>query len=91
MGRRPRDRRSVPRPRPHSVGPLVSALEDRIVLGRGHEADGLMAATLTPGTRETPGSEAFRTDPAVTLVWAEVWTDSSIWLAPADRRRETGC
>jgi membrane-associated phospholipid phosphatase len=68
---------------------LLTVLEHEVghLLGREHEADGLMAATLTPGTRKTPGSEAARTDPAVALVSADVWTDPSTWLTPAHRRR----
>src|SRR5262249_12324838 len=68
---------------------LVTVLEHEVghLLGRGHEADGLMAASLAPGTRETPGGGAPSPDLVVTLAWAEVWTDPCLGFGLAQRRR----
>jgi hypothetical protein len=68
---------------------LLTVLEHEVghLLGRDHEADGLMAATLTPGVRETPRGEASGIDPAVALIWAEAWTDPGIGFDTTHRRR----
>ncbi|HKB37537.1 MAG TPA: phosphatase PAP2 family protein, partial [Gemmataceae bacterium] len=67
---------------------LLTVLEHELghLLGREHEFDGLMAGTLTAGTRQKPGADAYFAELTAGFYPADVPSDVVTWFDPVHPR-----